>query len=101
MSNNETAKALPATILAIHSEKDETICRELLIVTESPRPARERERAVGLTSHETKQIDARHRTRQGQSAVELSPQTQLEEQTRRRARRAARWRVRRVRPLAR
>ena len=49
--------------------------------------------AEGLTSLETKQIDARHRTRQGQSAVELSPQTQLEEQTRGRARRA--------RPLAR
>lgn len=83
-------------MLAIHSEKDETICRELLIVTEGPRPARERERAVGLTSHETKQIDARHRTHQGQSAVELSPQTQLEEQTRRRTRRARPWRVRRT-----
>lgn len=44
--------------------------------------------AEGFTSHETKQIDARHRMHRGQSAVELSPRTRLEGQARRCARQA-------------
>ena len=101
MSNNETTKALPATILAIHSEKDETNCRELLIVIEGPRP-RSRTRTGPRALRHMKQSRLMLAIERARGKAQLSsarrrswknkPAGVLDE--------SARWHVRRIRSQA-